>query len=56
MGLKDKAENSTEDLGGKAKDKLGNATDNKDLKAEGKTDQGKAKAKKTGEDIKDALS
>lgn len=56
MGLMDKAKNSAEDTGGAAKDKIGDATDNKDLQAEGKADQAKAKTKKTGEDAKDALS
>lgn len=56
MGIADKAKNAAQDISGDAKDKLGGATDNKDLQAEGKTDQGKAKTKKTGENIKDSLS
>ncbi|UUZ44347.1 CsbD family protein [Janibacter limosus] len=55
MGIADKAENSLQDMSGKAKDKVGDATDDKDLQARGKTDQAKAKTKKAGEDIKDEL-
>lgn len=55
MGIADKAKNTAQDMGGDAKDKVGGATDNKDLQAEGKTDQGKAKAKKAGENVKDSL-
>ena len=53
MGLGDKIGNAAEDMGGKAKEAAGNATDNDRLKAEGQKDQVKADAKKVGEDIKD---
>ena len=53
MGLGDKISNDAEDLGGKAKEAAGNATDNDRLRAEGQKDQVKANAKKVGEDIKD---
>jgi uncharacterized protein YjbJ (UPF0337 family) len=53
MGLGDKISNEAEDLGGKAKEAAGNATDNDRLRAEGQKDQVKADAKKVGEDIKD---
>ncbi|MEW9872851.1 CsbD family protein [Arthrobacter sp. HS15c] len=53
MGLGDKISNAAEDMGGKAKEAAGNATDNDRLKAEGQKDQVKADAKKVGEDIKD---
>jgi uncharacterized protein YjbJ (UPF0337 family) len=53
MGLGDKISNAAEDLGGKAKEATGNATDNDRLKAEGQTDQVKADAKKVGECVKD---
>ena len=53
MGLGDKISNAAEDLGGKAKDATGNATDNDRLKAEGQADQVKADAKKVGESVKD---
>jgi uncharacterized protein YjbJ (UPF0337 family) len=53
MGLGDKISNAAEELGGKAKEATGNATDNDRLKAEGQTDQVKADAKKVGESVKD---
>ena len=53
MGLGDKISNAAEDVGGKAKEATGNATDNDRLKAEGQTDQVKADAKKVGESVKD---
>ena len=53
MGLGDKMGNAAEDMGGKAKEVAGNATDNDRLKAEGQKDQVKADAKKVGEDVKD---
>jgi uncharacterized protein YjbJ (UPF0337 family) len=53
MGLGDKISNAAEDMGGKAKEATGNATDNDRMKAEGQTDQVKADAKKVGESVKD---
>ncbi|MEV7572058.1 CsbD family protein [Pseudarthrobacter sp. NPDC089323] len=53
MGLGDKIGNAAEDMGGKAKEAAGNATDNDRLRAEGQKDQVKADAKKVGESIKD---
>ncbi|MDP9888867.1 CsbD family protein [Pseudarthrobacter enclensis] len=53
MGLGDKISNAAKDLGGKAKEAAGNATDNDRLKAEGQADQVKADAKKVGESVKD---
>ena len=53
MGLGDKISNAAEDLGGKAKEAAGNATDNDHLKAEGQADQVKADARKVGESVKD---
>lgn len=55
MGIGDKISNKTEDLGGKAKEHTGKATDDHELEAEGKTDQGKASIKDAGEKAKDAL-
>ena len=37
--MDDKIENKSEELGGKAKEGLGKATDDEQLEAEGKTDQ-----------------
>ena len=55
MGLDDKIESASEDLGGKVKEGVGKATHNEKLEAEGKADQAKAHVKKAGEDIKDAF-
>ncbi|NKF32990.1 CsbD family protein, partial [Pseudomonas sp. BGM005] len=42
MGLDDKIKNAAQDIAGKAKEAIGNATDNDKLVAEGKADQVKA--------------
>lgn len=55
MGLDDKIKNAAQDLTGKAKEAIGNATDNDKLVAEGKADQVKADAKKAGENVKDTF-
>jgi uncharacterized protein YjbJ (UPF0337 family) len=55
MSFIDKAKNAAEDAVGKAKEVIGDKTDNKDLETEGKTDQGKAGVKKVGENIKDTF-
>lgn len=52
----DKMRHEAEDLKGKAKEKFGDATDDKSMQAEGLMDQAKAKAKKAVDDVKDALS
>jgi len=53
MSAGDKIRNAAEDLGGKAKEAFGKATDNDEKVAEGQGDQASASVKKTGEDIKD---
>jgi uncharacterized protein YjbJ (UPF0337 family) len=55
MGNEDKIANKGESMLGKAKESLGDATDNKDLQAEGKSDQSKADLKDAGEKVKDAF-
>ncbi|SDK65304.1 CsbD family protein [Arthrobacter sp. ok362] len=55
MGVGDKIQNEAENLGGKAKEAAGNATDNDQLRAEGQKDQVVADAKKVGENAKDAF-
>jgi uncharacterized protein YjbJ (UPF0337 family) len=55
LGTEDKMANLGESMLGKAKEKLGDATDNKDLQAEGKGDQSKADLKQAGEKVKDAF-
>ncbi|MGB3828128.1 MAG: CsbD family protein [Ornithinimicrobium sp.] len=54
MGIADKISNSSEEAKGNAKEAAGDATNNEQMQAEGKTDQGKADAKQTGEKVKDA--
>ncbi len=53
MSANDKVKHEAEDLTGKAKEAVGDATGNDDLAAEGKTDQAAAKVKKVGDDVKD---
>jgi uncharacterized protein YjbJ (UPF0337 family) len=52
----DKAKHKAEEVVGGAKEKLGDATHNDDLRAEGATDQGKGKTKQAGDSISDAAS
>jgi uncharacterized protein YjbJ (UPF0337 family) len=51
----DKAKNKAEELSGKGKKSVGEATDNRDLQAEGKADQVKGNLKQAGEKVKDAF-
>jgi len=53
MGLDDKIKNEAQEATGKAKEELGDATDNERLEAEGKADQAEAAFKKAGERVKD---
>jgi uncharacterized protein YjbJ (UPF0337 family) len=55
MSADDKIENKTDELKGKAKQTVGEATDDKDLQAEGQADQTKGNLKQAGEKIKDAF-
>ncbi|MDP9026503.1 MAG: CsbD family protein [Actinomycetota bacterium] len=55
MGTDDKINNEADDLKGKAKEAVGNATGNDKLEAEGKGDQVEADVKKAGEHVKDAF-
>jgi uncharacterized protein YjbJ (UPF0337 family) len=55
MSAGDKIKNAADDLVGKGKEAVGNATDNDKLVAEGKADQAKANVKKAGENVKDAF-
>ncbi|HSP61205.1 MAG TPA: CsbD family protein [Ornithinimicrobium sp.] len=56
MGLGDKISNAAEDAKGKAKEGVGDATDNERMEAEGKGDQMSASAKKAGENVKDGFN
>jgi len=55
MGTDDKLRNEGQDLKGKAKEAWGDATDDEQLEAEGKTDQAKSDLKQAGEKVKDAF-
>jgi uncharacterized protein YjbJ (UPF0337 family) len=55
MSAGDKASNKAQDLKGKAKEAIGDATSNDDLEAKGKADQVKASVKDVGEKAKDAV-
>ena len=55
MGLSDKIANARESAKGKAKQALGEATDDGQLQAEGQVDQSKADLKQAGEKVKDAF-
>ncbi|WP_134767925.1 CsbD family protein [Nocardioides sp. 1609] len=55
MGIADKAKNAAQDALGKAKEAVGDAKGDDQLKAEGKADQGEATAKNKVEDVKDVF-
>jgi uncharacterized protein YjbJ (UPF0337 family) len=54
MSNTDKMQNEWDNAKGKVKEKVGDATDNESLQAEGVADQAAAKAKQAGEHVKDA--
>jgi uncharacterized protein YjbJ (UPF0337 family) len=56
MSAVDKAKNTVEDMGGKAKEMIGKVSGDHDTEAEGKADQSKADLKNAGEKVKDAFS
>ena len=55
MSGTDKDKNKLEDLGGKAKEAVGNVTGDRDTQNEGKSDQAKSSLKDAGENVKDAF-
>jgi uncharacterized protein YjbJ (UPF0337 family) len=55
MSESDKLKNSAESAKGEAKERIGGATGNKDMEAEGSADQSKADLKQAGEKVKDAF-
>jgi uncharacterized protein YjbJ (UPF0337 family) len=55
MGIDDKADNKAEELKGKAKETVGDATDDEDLQAEGRAERAKGSLKQAGEKVKDAF-
>lgn len=54
MGLGDKISNKAEEVVGKAKEKIGDVTNNEKLQAEGLGDQADAKVKQAAEHVEDA--
>ena len=53
--MNDKMEHKAEELGGKAKEALGRASDDEQLEAEGKGEQSKANLKQAADKVKDAF-
>jgi uncharacterized protein YjbJ (UPF0337 family) len=53
MGMDDKIKNKAEEMSGKGKEWVGDATDNERLEAEGKAQQAEAKVKQVIEEAKD---
>ncbi|MET0303152.1 MAG: CsbD family protein [Microbacteriaceae bacterium] len=56
MALGDDIKNKAQEVVGKGKESIGNATDNDKLAREGQADQLKAKAKQAASDVKDTLN
>jgi uncharacterized protein YjbJ (UPF0337 family) len=54
MGADDKLENATDRLAGRGKEAVGAATDNEQLRDEGRGQQTEADVKDAGEKVKDA--
>ena len=55
MSATDKAKNKVEETTGKAKETVGKATGDDEMRAEGKKDQTKGSAKQAGEKVKDVF-
>ncbi|MDX6240999.1 MAG: hypothetical protein QOG10_5823 [Kribbellaceae bacterium] len=55
MGAGDKIKNIAKEAKGKVKEKTGDATDNKDLQAEGRAEKSAADLKQAAQKAKDAL-
>ena len=55
MGLDDKLKNKTQELTGKAKERVGDWTDDESMQAEGKKDEALGNIKQAGEKVKDAF-
>ena len=51
----DKAKNKAQELSGKGKESVGEATGDRDLQAEGQADKVKGNLKQAGEKVKDAF-
>jgi uncharacterized protein YjbJ (UPF0337 family) len=55
MSGTDKLTNKIEEMSGKGKQAVGDATDNRELQAEGHKEETKSNLKQAGENIKDAF-
>lgn len=55
MGMGDDIKHGAEELKGKVKEGVGDATDNERLEREGQAEQTKANLKQAGDDVKDAF-
>jgi uncharacterized protein YjbJ (UPF0337 family) len=55
MGADDKIDNKAEELKGKAKETIGEATDDESLEAKGRAERMKGSLKQAGEKVKDAF-
>ena len=55
MATEDKAAHKATELKGKVKEGVGQATDDRELEAEGQTDQAKGNLKQAGDKVKDAF-
>ncbi|MEV6717730.1 CsbD-like [Lentzea albidocapillata subsp. violacea] len=55
MGADEKFDNKAEELKGRAKEAVGDATDNEQWQAEGRAERAKADIKQAGEKVKDAF-
>ena len=55
MSGMDKIKNKAQELSGQGKEAVGDATDNRDLQAEGKSDQAAGGLKQAGEKVKDVF-
>jgi uncharacterized protein YjbJ (UPF0337 family) len=55
MSSEDKINNKVEEVVGKVKDRVGGATGDRDLQAEGQADQSVSNLKQAGEKVKDAF-
>ncbi len=56
MGMQEKARSMAEQVKGKAKEAAGKATNDEQLEAEGKKDQGVGDLREAKENVKDALT
>jgi uncharacterized protein YjbJ (UPF0337 family) len=55
MAAEDKLNNKIEEVVGKVKDRVGGATGDRELQAEGQADQSRSNLKQAGEKVKDAF-